>query len=266
MNGNYRTLLAGAFVAVLAIGPAADGAAAEWGSIKGKLIYEGKPEVKPVNLTADAAYCSEHKPMEELIVVGKEGALQNVFVYLAVARNKKVDIHPDYKAEDLKPAILDNKGCRFEPHAQTLWTAQPLEIRNSDPLAHNTNGTKLLFNTDFNETIAKDRPLVKKFDKSEPIPTEITCNVHPWMNAVVLIRDNPYMAVSGEDGSFEIKNVPAGKQEFVFWHQAQGNLRDLEVGEETADRKGQVKVEVPAGETIDLGEIKVAPDILGQKG
>ena len=110
-------------------------------------------------------------------------------------------------------------------------------------------------NPEFNETVPNDAPLKKKFDKTEADPVaRSSCNIHPWMNAYVLVRDNPYMAVSGEDGTFEIKNVPAGKQEFVFWHEAKGNLRDLKVGKEKADRKGQIEVDVPAGETLDLGE------------
>ncbi len=42
------------------------------------------------------------------------------------------------------------------------------------------------------------------------------------MNAYVLIRDNPYMAVSAADGSFEIANVSAGKRDLAFWHEGQG--------------------------------------------
>jgi hypothetical protein len=161
--------------------------------------------------------------------------------------------------------VLDNKGCRFEPHAMTLWTAEKLEIHNSDQgIGHNTNGQKLVANPKFNEQVTGGQPIVKQFSKSEPIPTEVACNVHPWMSAVVLIRDNPYMAVSGSDGSFEIKNVPVGSQAFVFWHEAKGNLRDLPVGKAKADRKGQVKLDVKAGETLDLGDITVTPAILGQ--
>ena len=187
-----------------------------------------------------------------------------MFVYLYVARGKTVDIHPDYTAADLEPKVLDNKGCRFEPHAMTVWTAEPFEIHNSDPIGHNTNGQLLTVNTRFNDTVPNDAPLKKKFTKSEPRPAMITCSIHPWMNAVILIRDNPYMAVSGEDGTFEIKNIPAGKQEFVFWHEAHGFMRDLPVGGDEADRKGQVKLTVPAGETLDLGDIDVAPEMLGQ--
>ena len=236
-------------------------AAAGWGTIKGKFVFEGKVEPAKIEPTKDVEFCSKHELFEEQVIVN-DGALQNVFVFLAVPRGKKVAINPEIKPAG--PKVLDNKGCRFEPHAMTLWTEEELHVKNSDPgLGHNTNATVLIANTGFNETVPNDKPLVKKFTKSEPVPSTVSCSVHPWMNAVVLIRDNPYMAVSGKDGAFEIKGVPAGKQEFAFWHEARANMRDLKVGKEKADRKGQITVEVPAGETVDLGEIKVPANILG---
>jgi hypothetical protein len=235
--------------------------AADWGTIKGKFVYMGEVKPAPVTLTQNADYCGEHKPMDETIVVGESGALQYVFVYLYVARGKKVEIHPDYKPGDLK--AIANKGCRFEPHALTLWTADELEVRNDDTIGHNTN-INFVANSDFNQLVANGSPLKKKLEKREDVPSPVACNIHPWMKASLLVRDNPYMAVTGEDGSFEIKNVPAGKQDIVLWHEAKGYLRDLKVGKEKADRKGQIEVVVPAGAEVDLGVIEVTPANLGQ--
>jgi len=265
MTNACSKLLSLALAVAAAAAVAGPLAAAEFGTIKGRFVYKGTPKVVPIQVSKDPEYCSKHNLVDESVIVGDKGGLQNAFVYLYVGRGQKVDIHESYDAAKVEPKVLDNKGCRFEPHAMTLWTVQPLEIRNSDPgLGHNTNAQKLVANQKFNEQVANETPTVKKFEKSEPIPTEVNCNVHPWMSAFVLIRDNPYMAASGKDGSFEIKNVPSGKQAFVFWHEAKGNLRDLPVGKLKADRKGQVKLDVPAGKTLDLGEIVVTPAILGK--
>ena len=255
------TRLAIALSALTVVTGSAAVRAAEWGTIKGKFVYKGDADAEPVDVTKDVEFCSEHKPVNETLVVGEGGALRDVFVYLYVARTKKIEIHPDYKPGD--PKSLSNKGCRFEPHALVVWTAEELEVRNDDTIGHNTN-LNFALNGDFNQLVAHGSPLTKKFEKSEPVPAPVTCNIHPWMNASVLVRDNPYMAVSGEDGSFEIKNVPAGDQEIIFWHGAHGYLRDLVVGKEKADRKGQIEVKVPAGGEIDLGVIEITPDILGQ--
>jgi hypothetical protein len=249
-------------VAMVAL--AAGASAADFGAIKGRFVYKGEPKVQPIQPSKDTEYCSKHQLHDETVSVSDKGELQNVFVYLYTARGQKVEVHPDIKPA-AEPKVLDNKGCRFEPHGMTLWTQEKLEIRNSDQgLGHNTNGQKLVANPKFNEQVTNGQPIVKTFAKSEPIPTEVACNVHPWMKAVVLIRDNPYMAVSGADGTFEIKNVPAGDQAFVFWHEAKGNLRDLPVAKAKADRRGQVKLKVPANQTLDLGDIEVTPAILGK--
>lgn len=258
----FKHVLPAVAIAILAAA-GASAQAAEWGTVKGKFVYEGQVEPEPLTITKDPEFCSEHHPVDETIVLGDAGALQNVFVYLYVARGKKVDVNPDLKPS-AEPKVLTNKGCRFEPHAMVLWTSDTLEVRNDDTIGHNTNIAAVV-NSDFNQTVTNAVPLKPSFTKSEPVPTGVVCNIHPWMKGYVLIRDNPYMAVSGEDGSFEIKDVPAGKQEFIFWHEAKGYLRDLPVGEEKADRKGQVKVTVPAGGEIDLGEIVVKPAMLGKK-
>lgn len=262
---NNRNACQAAIGALACIVAAQAALAAEWGTLKGKFVYDGKHENKPIVVTKDPEFCGTHDLKDETIVLGKDNGLKNAFVYLYVAPGKKVEIHPDFKAEDLKPLVLDNNGCRFEPHALTLWTAQPLEIRNSDAgIGHNTNASTLRANRAFNDSVSNDAPLVKNFTKSEPTPSPVACSIHPWMKATILIRDNPYMAVSGEDGSFEIKNVPAGKQEFVLWHEAGGYMKNMKAGDGKTSRKGELKVTIPAGKTVDLGEIKVAPETLGQ--
>jgi hypothetical protein len=246
---------------------AGQASAADFGTIKGRFVFQGAVKETPIQPTKDVEYCSQHKLFDETIVVGKEQGLQNVFVFLSPARGKKVEIHASYDAAAAakEPKVLDNKGCRFEPHAMVLWTAQPLEVHNSDEgIGHNTNASYFFVNAKFNETVPNDKPLLKTFTKSESYPSKVACNVHPWMNAHILIRDNPYMTVSAEDGTFEIANVPAGKQTFAFWHEAKGNLRDLKVGAAKADRKGQVVLDVPVGKTLDLGDVAITAANLGK--
>ncbi|HMO84290.1 MAG TPA: hypothetical protein PKC18_05135 [Lacipirellulaceae bacterium] len=226
-------------------------------------MFKGSHSAEKVQVTKDVEFCSEHNPMVETVVVGADGGLKNVFVYLYVARGKQVEIAPSYSTNDLEPRVLDNLHCRFEPHALTVWTSEPFEIHNSDPIGHNTNAQMLAANTRFNETVPQGSPIKKSFSKSEPRPAMISCSIHPWMNAYLLIRDNPYMAVSGDDGSFEIKDVPAGAQEFIIWHEAVGFVRNLKIGSGKTDRKGQVELKVPAGDELDLGDVEVTPDLIG---
>jgi hypothetical protein len=50
----------------------------------------------------------------------------------------------------------------------------------------------------------------------------VKCNIHPWMHAFIGVVGNPYFAVSGEDGSFELKNLPPGDYTLEAWHETLG--------------------------------------------
>ncbi|MEM8945615.1 MAG: hypothetical protein AAGD11_10570 [Planctomycetota bacterium] len=251
-------------VALLMLAASSPVVAADWGSLKGRLVFDGDagtPEA--INVNKDVEFCSKHKPVDERLTVGDDGGLSNVFVYLYVKKGKSVPVHPDMESPSEEAAVLDNNGCRFEPHAMTVRVGQEMQIKNSDTIAHNTNAGALLSNPSFNNTVPQNEPLSKVFEKTESYPSEFACNIHPWMKSYVLIRNNPYMAVTDSAGNFEIKNLPAGKHEFIFWHGPNGNIKSLKVGGTKTSRKGRAKLQIPAGDTLDLGEVKVSGKALG---
>ncbi|MCH8840196.1 MAG: hypothetical protein IH831_05880 [Planctomycetes bacterium] len=251
--------------AMAMVASATGSSAQEWGTLTGRLVVDGKVgDPAAINVNKDTEYCGQHNLVEETVVVGEESGLTNAFVYLYLKRGQTVSVHPDLESIPTEPVVLNNKGCRFEPHMLLLRTGQPFEVHNSDPgIGHNTNAM-LLSNPTFNEMISNDSPIKKTFEKAEAYPAGFTCNVHPWMKAYMLIRNNPYMAITGEDGSFEIKNIPAGEHEFIFWHESMGNLKNVSLGSGgKTSRKGRAKLKIPAGGTLELGDIKIAPANLG---
>jgi hypothetical protein len=68
---------------------------------------------------------------------------------------------------------------------------------------------------------AGDPPLARKFIKPE-IMIPVKCNIHSWMHAFIGVLDHPYFAVSGDDGSFEIKNLPPGTYTIGVWQEKLG--------------------------------------------
>jgi hypothetical protein len=236
---------------VLAFVVFSSASAAEWGSIKGRFVVDGQPpKPAPLIVTKDQ-FCIDNPPKNETVIVGEDGALANVVVYLRLGRRDKIDVHPDYEATLSEPAVLDNKACHFVPHVTLVRTGQQLVLKNSDPVGHNTNlGI-------FNQIIPAGGETPTKLTRAEALPKPVSCNIHPFMRGYVLIQDHPYMAVSDEDGTFEINNVPAGKRGFTYWHETSGPMRNLKVGGGTADRRGTVELTIKPGETLDLGDIKV---------
>jgi hypothetical protein len=60
--------------------------------------------------------------------------------------------------------------------------------------------------------------------KAEETMLRLSCDVHTWMRAYIGVVSHPYFAVSGNTGTFEIANVPAGKQVVRAWHEQYGEL------------------------------------------
>jgi hypothetical protein len=139
---------------------------------------------------------------------------------------------------------------------------QPLDIRNSDDVSHNTSisGQNL-----FNEMIPVGQSTVAIAKKEESAPVEVRCNVHPWMLAFLLPRENGYFAVTKADGTFEIPDLPAGeKVEIQVWHEhaagGKGNLvlTTPDAKELDWDNKGRFKITLEPDETRDV-QLTVPP-------
>lgn len=244
-------------------GAAASGAAAEaetatastWGNLTGKFVYDG-PDPSPARLaiTKDEQVCGKHNLVDESLLIGTDKGLKNVVIFLA---DKKAAVHPDFEATANDRVKFDNDHCRFEPHILPLRTSQTLEIHNSDPLAHNSNLTPL-GDTPFNNLISENNAATYKFAKQQNKPVMVTCSIHPWMKGYVFPRDNPYVGVTGDDGSFQIKNLPAGKHEFQVWQEAVEGL-----AAKPDWKKGKFKFEIKEGDN-DLGTIQVSSTLFGK--
>jgi hypothetical protein len=99
-----------------------------------------------------------------------------------------------------------------------MRTGQPLRIRNSDDTLHNIH-PRPQANPEFN--IGQPRQgmeSTKTFDKAE-LKIPVGCDVHPWMRSYIHVLSNPFFAVTGADGSFEIKGLPAGDYEIEALHE-----------------------------------------------
>jgi plastocyanin len=249
--------LAGAILAGTAVV-----SAAEWGSLKGRFVVDGEaPEPAPLAVGDKDPFCVKAKPENKSVLVGEDGGLANAVVFVRVPRRGKVDVHPDYEASKAEPVVLDNEGCEFEPHIALVRIGQPFVIKNSDPTGHNTNA-RLVANGAFNVLVVEGQENKMTFSKAEPMPMPVNCNIHPFMQGHLLVQEHPYMVASAEDGTFEIKNIPAGEHEFQFWHEAPGYLKDLTVKSGKTNRQGRADLEITAGETLDLGDIKVPASML----
>jgi hypothetical protein len=251
-NKNFRRIfgLAIATCAVLSINLAT--AADDWGTIKGRFVFKGTaPTPMKITPDKDVAVCGKHPLVDESLVIGKSGELANVFVY---SRTSGLAVHPEYKETAEAKLELDNKFCRYAPHASVLRTSQTLVLKNTDSVAHNVKAD-LIKNGSFNVLIPPNAEVPKNFTIGETLPSKVGCNIHPWMSGVVLIREDPYMTVSAADGTFEIKNLPVGEVEIQMWQEKSGYLDGVMIDGKPAKR-GRFTLKVKPG-VLDLGDIVV---------
>lgn len=227
--------------------------AEDWATLTGHFVVDGKTAApKTVDRSKDVKCTMDLK--EENVVVDDKGNLSNAVIML---RTKNVPVHSSYDSTAGDTIDLDNKNCRFEPHVGVVRVSQTLALKNSDPTGHNSNLTPL--NTpQINPILAVGADPIKfKFNEEEAVPVKVGCNIHPWMGAYIIVRKDPYAAVSGKDGKFTIKDLPAGKElEFTLWQEQPGYLKNATFKGGKADTKGRFKIKLKPGEN-DLGDIKL---------
>ena len=113
---------------------------------------------------------------------------------------------------------LNQSGCRYHPHVLGVMAGQTIKIVNGDPTTHNIHPTPK-DNREWNESQAPQAaPLEKTFAREE-IMLPVKCNQHPWMRMFVNVVKNPFYAVTGPDGKFEIKGLPPGDYTIAFVHE-----------------------------------------------
>lgn len=188
------------------------------GVISGKVLFTGKRVPgKKVDMEEDPQCNKLHKTpvVDQALAVNKDGTLGNVFVYIKGGLEGKKFAPPGFAA------VMDQKGCWFEPRVLGIQTGQELEVTNSDPVTHNIH-PRAHVNREWNQSQAEgSAPLERKFAVQE-IMIRVKCNIHNWMHAWIGVVDNPYFAVTGADGSFTLKNVPPGEYTIEAWQEELG--------------------------------------------
>ena len=203
------------------------------GMIQGRVIFDGKaPPRQKLIVVKDRDICGRTDHYDQRLIVGKQGGIQNAVVSLTKVRGGK-----PLSAIGTEP-VLDQKGCSYSPHVLLLPVNHDVKILNNDGLLHNihTFSTK---NRPLNIAQTKfQKELKMKFAVPERI--SVKCDVHGWMSAWFVVVDHPYHFITNEEGSFVLKNIPAGTYTVSCWQEL--------LGEQTA----QATVEAGSAVTMDF--------------
>jgi hypothetical protein len=239
-------------------------------TIKGKFVYDGEPP-KAEDLTSQIdpkqhGGCLKEDPKNpnptkgRLWLVSKDGGVQNVAVWLRPPAGKWFKFTDADKSSWPKEVAVDQPFCHFEPRVsvsfysykegkKTIETGQKVLALNSADFTHNTK-----YEGDKREVPGENLTLPAGDKKTLNVkadwetPVSLSCQIHGWMRGYIWVLETPYATVSKDDGTFEIKNVPAGTElMLVTWHEG--------AGFGNGGSKGQV-TKIKEGDN-DLGTIKI---------
>lgn len=265
---NGSRMAAAAIGVVVGLGSAVLGFAQDgYGTLSGQIFVDGPvPAPAKLDVNKDTAICSADGNVifDQSLLVGSNNELQGAFVMLQLKSREEINVHPDLKAAPTDEVVLDNDKCVFVPATLAVRTGQSVKLKNSDAAGHNCHVTGL--NNTMNVNLPLNSETNVKFDKNERVPVIVKCDIHPWMVAYMLIRDDPYFAVTDADGKFSIEKIPAGKWTFQFWHSRSGWMKDLQQdGKGITSKRGEVEFEIKSGETFDLGKLMIEAKALAEK-
>ena len=198
------------------------------GNIRGTVTILGVPPArKKVRLNADPQCQALHSGelLSDEIVADPAGRVRWAFVYVSKGNTPR-------SSGPLPPVLLDQVGCRFDPHVLGVQVNQPLNIYNNDSLLHNVHA-QAIENKEFNFGLPQAGLVeTKRFSRNE-VMIRIQCDVHPWMRAWVGVLDHPYFSVTSDTGAYGIVNLPPGRFRITVWHERYASVEQ--------------EVEVPSG-------------------
>lgn len=199
------------------VGPAVDPATA--GIITATVTFAGTPPAPDIiTITGDPKCVSEQGAPQrpnEIIVVGENQALQNVFVYVKDGLGSFGFSIPN------EPVVLDQDKCRYSPRVLGVRVGQALQVRNSDPLLHNVRSNGVI-NQAFNKSTPIEGMSFNHTFATKEVMVPFKCDVHGWMSAYVGVLDHPYFGTSAPDGKVVLGNLPPGTYTIEAWHEALG--------------------------------------------
>lgn len=147
-------------------------------------------------------------------------------------------------------ADMDQRDKEFAPHVLAVHTGTQIAFPNSDNIRHQVYSFSpakrfelRLYGGTPSQPVLFDKPGV----------VVLGCNVHDWMLGYVYVTDDPWFAVSDDDGTLKLDQLPAGRYTVTLWHPQTADMQPQRGGE----------IDVPANGLQQRFSLTVQPKEVG---
>lgn len=198
------------------------GAVDHGGSLGGSVRLMGKvPKARSFHLVhaPNIEFCSRisdgqgHRILYDF-EVSNAGALKDTVIAIqGVSKGKSFP-------RQMQKVVLNR--CQASKYVIGYKNGEDILLENTDPIKHEiavyeVNGVYKFQTT--NKSVVAHRTQVRStFMKPNSHEMILKCNLHPFLQTRGFMVENPYYAVSDEEGRFLIEDIPAGTYEVWAWH------------------------------------------------
>lgn len=133
---------------------------------------------------------------------------RDIIVYLE-------QVEGEFKPDTTKP-VIDQINRVFVPHVLPILLGTTVTFMNSDSMEHNIfspSETKPFNIGTWGYGGERDITFLATGVDA------LLCNIHHEMSAFVVVLQNPFFFLTGEDGKYTIEGVPPGKYTLKVWHE-----------------------------------------------
>ncbi|GJL54958.1 MAG: hypothetical protein NPIRA02_20900 [Nitrospirales bacterium] len=222
------------------------------GAISGTVLLDGKkPPALAYSIIAnpDTAFCGRISTgtgwrVVDEFHISSEGGLKNAIVFLeGITKGKP------FSDKDNAPSKVTVEDCVFEPWVMAVRDQQPLHIVNMDPIIHDVVayetapfGNKVMLHRPLrlNPHHPKDLLMDHQHKPGEAMIDNVhfsqgrrifylECGFHPYMQSWGMAVDNPYYAITDDQGNFTLPDIPEGVYKLIAWHPGMGGFLEMKV-------------------------------------
>lgn len=224
MKTEYKSKFAALFCALLLLavgamilGQKVSAAPPSGGSVSGTVKLDGTPpHERSIDMSKEPSCAKEHasNPVKvESVVVGPNGGLQNVVVYVTQGLSGN-------EASSTEVQEWDQKGCQYIPHVMALDANQHFKVVNSDQTSHNIH-PQPKNNSEWNKSQPPGSPPFDISWANVEVAIPVKCNIHPWMHGYMAVVKGPH-AVSDNSGDFKLEGLAPGSYTLTAWQEEYG--------------------------------------------